>query len=217
MALRIRVALVDNHRITRDGLRALLSRCPEIEVVGEAGDGRTAVRLAETDRPTVLITELALPALNGTEMIGQVTSLLPDVRILVLSHHEERRFVTAALAAGAAGYLPKTCDFDELLRAIREVDRGHYYISPAITKAVLDEFLRRAEDAAPMGDPALTPREREVLQLLAEGHSTKQIAGILQVSPKTVETHRRQIMTKLNLHSVAELTRYAVREGISPL
>jgi len=150
-------------------------------------------------------------------MMRQITSEWPEIRVLVLSRHQERRFVTAALAAGAAGYLPKTCAIAELLLAIQEVSRGHYYVSPAITKTVLDEFLQHVASTEALGDPSLSPREREVLQLLAEGHTTREIAAILQVSPKTVESHRRQIMHKLDLHSVAELTRYAVREGISPL
>lgn len=214
--MRIRLILVDRHRITREGLRTLLAAVPEIEVVAEADDGRRALELVERHRPEIVVTELALPALNGIETTRQITANWSEVRVLALSHHLERRYVTAALTAGAAGYVPKTCGFDEVLRAIRALHRGDHYISPAVTKTVLDGLLSNA-DVAAIGDPALTPREREVLQLLAEGSSTKEIAGALQVSPKTVETHRRQIIIKLNLHSVAELTRYAVSEGISPL
>jgi len=214
--LTIRLMIVDSHRITRDGVRALLARLPGIEVVAEAEDGRSAVELAHEQRPAVVVTEIALPVLNGIEVTRQIASALPDVRVLALSQHQERRFVIAAFAAGAAGYLPKTCGFDELIRAIDEVYRGHHYISPAIARTIVDEVLRHAVFSEPIGDPSLTPREREVLQLLAEGHSTKEIAVLLQVSPKTVETHRRQIMTKLDLHSIADLTRYALHEGISP-
>lgn len=212
-----RLILADSHRITRDGLRALLSPGPEFEVVAEAGDGRAAVELAEAHRPDVVITEIALPILNGIEATRRITGSWPGIRVLALSRHQERRFISAMLAAGASGYLPKTCTIEELSEALRIVAHGHHYISPAVTKTVLDEFVRHAASLDTVGDPTLTPRECEVLQLLAEGHNTKEIAALLRVSPKTVETHRRQVMVKLDLHSIAELTRYALREGITSL
>lgn len=213
----IRLMLVDSHRIMRDGLRALFAQDDRFEVVADADDGRAAIVLARDLHPDVVVTEVSLPLSNGIEVARQITAAWPSVRVLALSRHQERRYVAAILAAGASGYVPKTSGIDELTRAIEALARGQCYISPAIARTVLDEFVQHAAVAEPVGDPRLSPREREVLQLLAEGHSTKAIAVLLAISPKTVETHRRQIMTKLDLHSIAELTRYALREGITSL
>lgn len=211
----VTVLLADDHRILREGLRSLLEQQPDIRVVGEAGDGRAAVRLAKELSPDLVIMDIGMSGLNGVEATRQIREALPQTRVLALSMHSDRRYVRSMLTAGATGYLLKDSAAEELVQALRSLILGRAYLSPGITGVVLDEYLH-ADAMSQAADP-LSLREREVLQLLAEGRSTSQIAAGLHVSVKTIETHRKRIMDKLGLHSIAELTRYAIREGITPL
>jgi DNA-binding NarL/FixJ family response regulator len=211
-----RVLLVDDHQIVREGLRALLASREGMLVVGEAADGRNAIALCHELRPDVVVMDIGMPDLNGIEATRRIRADQPRVKVIALSMHSDRRFLTEALKAGASGYLLKDSAFDELELAIRAVMSGQTYLSPQITDSVVEGYLRhRAEPEQSSVFAVLSPREREVLQLVAEGHATKQIAASLHVSVKTIETHRRQIMNKLSIHSVAELTKYAIREGLS--
>jgi DNA-binding NarL/FixJ family response regulator len=213
----IRVLLADDHNIVREGLRSLLEKDPEIEVVAMADNGRTAVQLAGELKPDVAILDIAMPEMNGIEATRRITRDDPEIKVLALSMHSARRFVTEALSAGAKGYLLKDCAAEELVRAIRTVAANETYLSPKVAGLIVKDYLKHSPDSAPSAESFLTNREREILQLIAEGESTKEIAFKIGVSIKTVETHRQQIMKKLNLHSVAELTRYAIREGLTPL
>ncbi len=212
-----RVVLADDHQLFRDGLSSLLQRSPGFDVVGQAADGLEAVRLCHELRPDVVLLDISMPGLNGIEATRRITAEVPGSRVLILSMHADRRFVAETLRAGARGYLLKDTAFTEVQRAIHEVMHGHVHLAPAITDVVAEEFAGQARAPEASAFQRLSPREREVLQLLAEGRATKEIAGELAVSGKTVETHRRQIMEKLGLHSVAELTKYAIREGLTPL
>lgn len=213
----IRIVLADDHRIFREGIVSLLGKFPDMDVVAQADDGREAIQRALELRPSVVIMDVAMPGLNGIDATLRLHQEAPDTAVLALSMHSDRRFVTAMLRAGASGYLLKTCPSEELIAAIRTVARRQVYLSPAVADVVVDELLRGSgTSTSPEGD-ALTAREREVLQLLAEGKATKQIANELGVSIKTIETYRRQIMQKLDIDSVAGLTKYAIREGITSL
>jgi DNA-binding NarL/FixJ family response regulator len=211
----IRLVLADDHRIMREGLRALVERLPGMEVIGEAADGRTAVAMAKDLLPVVVVMDIGLPDLNGIEAARQITSQNPGIKVIALSMHSDGRYVTEMLKAGASGYLLKDSAFEELARAIRAVTAGKIYLSPAVTSTVVRDYLGRHPGARPVLSPSLTAREREVLQLVAEGKSTKEIAGQLQISSKTADTHRQRVMKKLKLHTVAELTKYAIREGLT--
>jgi len=214
----IRILLADDHTIIRQGLRSLLEDEPEMEVVGEAEDGREALRLVQELVPDIIVMDVTMPNLNGIDATRRIISRFPHVKVIALSIHSNRRFVAEMLKAGASGYVLKGSLFDELVQAIRAVAGGASYLSPRITGAVLDDYVGHLS-AAPPGSSLsiLTEREHEVLQLLAEGKGTKQIALRLHVSTKTIETNRRQIMEKLDIHSVAELTKYAIREGLTSL
>ncbi len=215
--MKIRILLADDHRLMSTGLRSLLGKEPDMAVVGEAYDGRMAVRLAEELAPHVVVLDVTMPDLNGIEAARQILKRTPATKVLALSMHCDHRYVSEMLLAGASGYLVKDCALEELAQAIRVVHDGQRYLSPKVTSAVVDEYVRRLGGDRPRAMSVLTNREREVLQLLAEGRTTKQIARRLHVSPKTIETHRRQLMQKLDLHSVAELTKFAVKEGITSL
>ncbi len=212
-----RILLADDHKIVRDGLRSLLAAEKDMEVIGEAENGRRAVELVEKLRPGVVVMDVAMADLNGIEATRQIADAVPGIKIIALSMHSDRRFVQGMLAAGASGYLLKDAAFEELANAIRAAERGEVYISPAVAGVVVDGFIHSgpARDSSPF--ELLTPREREVLQLLAEGQSTKQTASKLGVSVKTIETHRSRMMNKLGMRSVAELTKYAIREGLTSL
>lgn len=213
-----RILIADDHRIMREGLRALLGKQDAFLVVGESEDGRKAVEMAARLRPDIVIMDLTMPGLNGIEATRQIVAANPEVKVIALSIHSDRRFVRQMFEAGASGYLLKEGAFEELARAIREVADGNAFVSPGIAGVLIDDVVgRMADKETPAGIRGLSGREREVLQLLAEGKTTKEIAGILQVGAKTVETHRRQIMLKLQLDSVAELTKYAIREGLTSL
>jgi len=213
----ISILLADDHKIIRDGLRALIEKQPDMEVVADADNGRAAVELATKLRPRVVVMDVSMPDLNGIEATRQILSALPETKIIALSMHSDRRFVTEMLKANACGYLLKDCAFEELIRAIETVVSNHTYLSPGIADLVVEDFVHKPTGERASVFSVLTNREREVLQLLAEGKTTKQIAADCHVSVKTIETHRQHIMEKLNIHSVAELTKYAIREGLTSL
>jgi two-component system response regulator NreC len=213
----IRVLLADDHKIVRQGLRALLEKQQDMEVVAEAENGRAAVRLAAEMAPDVVIMDVTMPDMNGVEATRQILSKSPDIKVIALSIHADALFVTEMLKSGAAGYLLKDCAFEELTRAIRTIIDDKTYLSPSISGVVVDDYIHRLSRTDVSDIDNLSNREREVLQLIAEGNSTKQIALKLHISGKTVETHRRQIMSKLDIHTVAELTKYAVRKGLTSL
>ena len=213
----IKVLLVDDHALIREGLRSLLEKQPDVQVVGEAEDGRRAYELVAELSPDIVIMDVTMPRLGGIEATRQITSEFPSIKVIALSIHSKRRFVADMLSAGAAGYILKECLFDELVQAIQAVVAGGRYLSPRITDVVVDDYVKRLSGGVDSPLASLTGREREVLQLVAEGKSTKQIAVELHVSTKTIEANRRQIMEKLDMHSVAELTKYAIREGITAL
>jgi DNA-binding NarL/FixJ family response regulator len=213
--MKIRLILADDHRIMREGLRALVEQLPCMEVIGEAADGRATVAMAKDLLPEVVVMDIGLPDLNGIEATRQITSQNPGIKVIALSMHSDGRYVIEMLKAGASGYLLKDSAFEELARAIRAVSAGKIYLSPAVAGAVVKDYLGRHPGVQPVLSPSLTAREREVLQLVAEGKSTKEIAGQLRISPKTADTHRQQVMKKLGLHTVAELTKYAVRQGLT--
>ena len=213
----IKVLLADDHAIVREGLRSLLEKEPDVEIVAEAEDGRKALELVREFVPDIVIMDITMPNLNGVDATHKIVSEFPKVRIIALSIHSNRRFVSDMLKAGASGYILKECLFDELSQAIRTVSAGGNYLSPRITSVVVDDYLKHISTTTKSQLTILTDREREVLQLLAEGRTTKQIASDLHVSTKAIEANRRKIMTKLDIHSVAELTKYAVREGLTSL
>jgi len=213
----IRVLLADDHQIIREGLRSLLTAQKDIEVVAEADNGRSALTFVEKIRPDIVLMDIAMPDINGIEATRQIKAANPDIRILALSMHSDQRFVGDMLRAGASGYLLKDCAGAELVQAIRTVYEGKVYLSPAIAGIVTEGFINPAGAMGVDARQVLTVRELEVVQLLAEGLSTKEVAFKLNVSIKTVETHRKNIFDKLNLSSIAELTKYAIREGLTSL
>jgi len=212
-----RILLADDHIIIRQGLRSLLEKQPDIEVVGEVDDGRKAIESVRELAPDIAIMDISMPNLNGIDATRKIIEGRGSTKVIALSMHSSRRFVTEMLKAGASGYILKECLFDELVEAIKTVLNGGIYLSPRITGVVVDDYVKRLSTKYQPEAPDLTEREREVLQLLTEGKSTKQVALQLHVSAKTVESNRRNIMDKLGIHSVAELTKYAIREGLTPL
>jgi two-component system, NarL family, response regulator NreC len=211
--MKSRLVLVDDHMLFREGLKSLLREDPRVEIVGEAGNGRDAVRLCRELLPDIVITDVAMPELNGVEATCQILEQSPRTKIIVVSMHSSRRFVVGMLKAGAVGYLLKDCAFQELSSAITAVLENKVYLSPIIAGIVVDQVTAQGGiDRAEL--PGLTPREIEVLQLLTEGKKASEIAGRLHVSIKTVQTHRRNIMEKLDLHNLADLTKYAIQKGL---
>jgi two-component system, NarL family, response regulator NreC len=206
----IRVVLADDHALVRDGLRAVLAGEPDLELVGEAGDGREALRVAETAKPDVAVLDLAMPLLNGLDTARQLTTWDRRPRTILITMHAEDRYVLEALRAGVRGYILKKQAAADLVRAIREVAAGRVYLSPGVGAAVA-EAIRAG---GPPPEERLTSREREVLQLVAEGKTTKEIAAILNVSVKTADAHRTRLMQKLDIHDIAGLTRCAIRLGL---
>ena len=209
----IRVMLADDHSLFRAGIRVLLEGIEGVEIVGEARDGHEALRLVTEQRPDVLLLDVALPQLNGIEVTERLAREAPGTRVLMLSMFANEEYVLRSLRAGAAGYLLKDSTVLELESALRSVADGGSYLSPAVSGHVLAAYVRRVQDGVPP-EPTLTPRQREVLQLIAEGHGTKEIADRLCLSAKTVETHRAQLMERLGIRDVAGLVRYAIRAGI---
>ncbi|MGO8790235.1 MAG: response regulator [Terriglobia bacterium] len=212
---KIRILLADDHDIMRRGLRLLLERQPGFEVVGEAADGRLAVEWAEAAKPDVVVLDIAMPNMSGIEAAQRISASLPQTAIVILSMHSDEGYVLRALKAGAKGYVLKDSAENDLIEAIRAVSEGKAFFSPEISNILVEDYVREmkkrgAEDSYEL----LTPREREVLQMLAGGKSNKDIATVLNLSLYTVETHRRNLQDKLNLHSLAELILYAVRKGI---
>ena len=212
----ITILLADDHRMIREGLRALLEHQSDMKVVAEADNGRSAAELARRHKPSVAVLDLAMPHLNGIDAARQITAANPRTKVIILSAHADRRFVTESLRAGATGYVLKDCAFEELAHAVRAAAANQTYLSPAVARTVVEDYLGRSPRQHSSAFIALSARERQVLQLLAEGRSAKSIAGELGVSIKTVETHRANIMKKLGKHSIAELTKYAIREGLTP-
>lgn len=211
----IRVLVADDHTIIRSGLRLLLERHSGFEVVGEAADGRQTLELAESLRPDVVVLDIAMPNLNGIEAAKQIAAKLPKVSVIVLSMHSDESYVLRALKAGARGYLLKDSAESDIINAIRAVSQGKAYFSPEISRMLMDDYVRNLQQRG-VDDSydLLTAREREILQLLAEGKTNKEISAILNLSPHTVETHRGNMLQKLNLHSLPELILYAVRKGV---
>ena len=215
---KIRILLADDHQVVREGFRALLQAEPDFEIVAETGDGLEAVRLAEHQKPHVLVVDLMMPGLNGLEVARQITQRLPRTHIVVLSMHANEAYVLEALKNGACAYVLKDASAAELVRAVREANAGRRYLSPPLSEPAIDNYIQRTRnsDSLDLYD-TLTNREREVLQLGAEGHTNAEIAGRLFISPCTVETHRANVMHKLGLRSQTELVRYALRRGILPI
>jgi DNA-binding NarL/FixJ family response regulator len=213
----IRIILADDHKIIRDGLCSLLQQEEDIEVLAQAEDGAAAVRLVREHRPDIVVMDIGMPDLNGIEATRQIHAESPNVKIIALSMHSDRRFVAEMLKAGAAGYLLKDSAFEDLVRAIRIVMKKGTYLPPSLAHILIEDYVRQPAPVDSGAFSVLSPREREVLQLLAEGKSTKQAAASLHISVKTVETHRQNVMDKLDIHSLAELTKYAIREGLTTL
>jgi two-component system response regulator NreC len=211
----IRIVLADDHVVMRNGLKLLLERQPNFEVAGEAINGREAVEICEKQKPDVLVLDIAMPNLNGIEAARQISAKMPQVAIVILSMHSDESYVLRALKAGARAYLLKDSAEADLINAIRAVSEGKAFFSPAISKMLVEDYMRRLEQRGVEDSyELLTTREREILQLLAEGKSNKEVAAMLNLSLYTVETHRGNILQKLNLHSVPELILYAVRKGV---
>jgi two-component system response regulator NreC len=214
-ATRLRLALADDHTIMRSGLRLLLERESDFSIVGEAGDGREVIEIVEAQSPNIVIMDVAMPNLNGIEAARRITSSHPRTAIIILSMHSDESYVLRALNAGARGYLLKDSAESDLISAVRAVSEGKAFFSPAISKLLVEDYVRQlrqrgVEDSYEL----LTPRERELLQLVAEGKTTKEAATVLNLSPHTVDTHRANLMRKLNLNSLPELILYAVRKGV---
>jgi DNA-binding NarL/FixJ family response regulator len=209
----IRILLADDHNLVRAGIRSLLQNMEGIKVIAEAGDGHEALRLIRIYRPDVVLIDIAMPGLNGLGVAARVAKEFPNVRVIVLSMHTNEEYVLQALRAGATGYLVKGAEPAELEIAIKAVASGETYLSPSVSKHVIMNYIKRLSNDTSLLEP-LTPRQHEVLQLIAEGHSTKKIAQILSISVKTVETHRKQLMERLDIHDIAGLVRYAIRMGL---
>jgi DNA-binding NarL/FixJ family response regulator len=213
----MRVLLADDHHLVRAGIRALLQNLPDVEIVAEAGNGQDALAALIRSKPDIALVDISMPGLNGLELAARASRDVPDTRIVILSVHGDASHVAQALRAGAKGYLVKDAAADELPILIRSVMRGETYLSPSISRHVVEGFLGRSSALPPESTDApalLTSRQREILQLVAEGRSTKEIAQLLELSVKTVETHRAQIMERLDIHDLAGLVRYAVRAGL---
>jgi DNA-binding NarL/FixJ family response regulator len=209
--------LVDDHAITRQGLRSLIEKQSDMEVIGEAQDGRKAVDLTRKLKPDIVITDISMPNLNGVDATRQIIHDNPKVRVIALSMHSNRAFVTDMLKAGASGYVMKECTFNELVEAIRMVINGGVYLSPKVAGVVVSDYVQHLAKDAETPLDVLTERERQVLQLIGEGKNTKQIALELHVSTKTVEANRRKIMEKLDAHSIADLVKIAILGGLAQL
>lgn len=211
----IKIIIADDHAILREGIRLVLEREPDMEISASVSDGRKVVRACHENQPDIVLMDISMPSLNGIEATRQIIAESTQTRVICLSAHDDAQHITSAVQAGASGYLLKDCSSEELIRSIRLVISGKKYISPSIADVVIDTMNNCGDYKSGTIHSTLTPREREVLQLLAEGQVAKEIAAILHLSVKTINTHREHIMTKLDMHSVAELTKYALREGIT--
>jgi len=215
--MKIKILLADDHKIIREGLRALIEKQSDMEVAAEAQDGSETVKLARKLSPDIVIMDIGMPGINGIDATRQIVAEDHNIKVIALSMHSDRRFVLQMLKAGASGYLLKDSAFEELVIAIHTIMKKQPYLSPKVTDVVVKEYLHNLSKNESTAFSILTVREREVLQLIAEGKSTKQIASILNISVKTIETHRQQVMEKVGVHSIAELTKYAIREGLTSL
>ena len=213
----IKIILVDDHKLMRDGLQALLDRENGLDVIATAENGRVAVQLTRKLSPDVVVMDVSMPEMNGIEASRQILAEMPSTKIVALSMHSDRRFVEGMLRTGVSSYVLKDSPIEELVYAIRSVMEDRAYFSQEIARTVVKGYLSKLDASTDTAAPLLTPREREVLQLIAEGKKTKHVANLLTVSVKTIETHRRQIMEKLNIRSIAELTKFAIREGLTSL
>ncbi len=213
--MKIRIILADDHAIVRQGLSRAIGQEDDMDVIGQAPNGRATIDLVRKLSPDILITDISMPDLNGVEATRQVLHECPAVKVIALSMHSSRQFVMEMFRAGAVGYLLKDCDYDELVKAIHTVAEGKVYVSPSIGDVIVEDLLNGRQAGAPTAFSLLTPREREVLQLMAEGNTTRQIARQLFISPKTVEAHRLRVMNKLDIDNVAQLTKYAIQEGLT--
>ena len=211
---KVRILLADDHTVFREGLRMLLAQEEDLQVIGEAGDGAEAVRLTMKLKPHVVVMDIGMPNLSGVEATRQIIESAPDVRVIGLSVHNDRRFVMGMLGAGARGYLLKNCAGEELICAIHEVMLNQIYVGSRVSGYVVEEYVRQVQGGEKPSLLSLTDREREVLRWLALGKHNKEIASSLGLSDKTIESHRQHIMEKLGLHSIADLTRFAIREGL---
>ena len=209
------ILVADDHGVMREGLKVLIDNQPGMKVVGEAEDGQEVMELAKELLPDIIVMDIAMPNLNGIEAARLILKENPNIRIIALSVHSDKHFVTEMLKAGAFGYVLKSCLFDEVLRAIQTVANDDYYLSPKITDVVIEDYKYYMATLNKSAEVRLTPRERQVIQLLTEGKSTKQIALHLHVSPKTVDGNRREIMNKLGIFTIAELTKFAIKEGLT--
>ena len=210
----IRVLIVDDHKIMREGLRSLLEKQPDVEVVAEAESAQKALKLVEEFMPNIVIIDVVMPSLNGIEATRRILAKVPSIKVIALSMYSDKRFVMEMLRAGASGYLLKDCAFEELDEAIRAVVQDHTYITPRIVDIIVKDYFSQVEKPSSSALSALTSRQYEVLQLLAEGKTTREIASQMSLSVKTIESHRQQVINKLNIRSIAGLTKYAIREGL---
>jgi two-component system response regulator NreC len=211
----IRILLADDHTILRAGLKMMLNAQPDMEVVGEAQDGRQALQEAQRLQPDIILMDITMPDMNGIEATKQLKKILPDVKVLILTMHEHEEYVFQALRAGASGYMLKEAADTDLISALRIIQSGQFYLSPTAQSVMVGDYLQRVRTGEEKDSySSLTEREREILKLVAEGYTNNQIAERLVISPKTVDTHRTHIMDKLNLHSRAELVKYAMRRGL---
>lgn len=215
--MNVKILIADDHKLFRDGLKTLIDKHKGIEVIGEAENGLSTVKLGLKLRPDIILMDVSMPDLNGIEATRKILAEAPEIKIIILSMHFDRRFIIESLKSGAKGYLLKDSPIEEVIETISSVMNDQIYLSNQITEVVINDYIKIAKTSESSAFSVLSAREREVLQLLAEGQATKEIAAKLNVSVKTIETHRKQIMNKLNIHSIAELTKYAIREGITQL
>jgi DNA-binding NarL/FixJ family response regulator len=213
--MKTKILLVDDHKILRDGICSIVKGYPDMEVIGEAANGKEALRLVKELSPDVVIMDISMPDLNGIDATRRIIADNPNIKVIALSMHHDKQFVSEIFKAGASGYLLKDCAFDELEHAVNIVMDGKTYINPQIASLVIESLVNQPQATSQKSFSLLTDREREVLQLISEGQSTKDIASKLSVSAKTIESHRRQVMGKLNIRNIAELTKYAIREGLT--
>ncbi len=213
--MKTKILLVDDHKILRDGICSIVKGYPDMEVIGEAANGKAALQLVEELSPDIVIMDISMPDLNGIDATRMIIADNPNIKVIALSMHHDKQFVSEIFKAGASGYLLKDCAFDELEHAVNIVMDGKTYINPQIASLVIESLVNQPQATSQKTFSLLTDREREVLQLISEGQSTKEIASKLSVSAKTIESHRRQVMGKLNIRNIAELTKYAIREGLT--
>jgi len=213
----IKIILADDHNVLREGLKSLLNQQEDFEVIGEADNGQEAVRLAKKLEPDIVVLDIGMPHMNGIQATEHIVAEVPDAKVLALSMHSDHQFVVKMLQAGASGYMLKDCAYEELISAVRDITAGKFYLSKDVTGVVINNYINMVQSVDAASLPTLTLRERETLQLIAEGKSTADTAKLLNVSTKTIETHRKNIMDKLDIHNIAELTKYAVREGLTSI